>query len=141
MRHEKKFEFLFEHLSNEIFYILFNNRNFLLKFNEIVSESVSDLIDTYPSNLLNNKGRIKRTNIPVWVKNAVFHRDKGRCVFCNTDLTSLVNTLTAKNYDHIVPLDLFGANDPCNIQLSCEKCNKTKSNKDPETSNNYYSWW
>lgn len=141
LRHEMKFEQLYTYLANEVFYILFNNRNFLLMFNQIVSETVYDLSTYYPVKYLTKKGTIKRSNIPVWVKKAVFHRDKGRCVFCNTDLTNLINTLTIKNFDHIVPLDLFGANDPCNIQLSCEKCNKSKSNKEPSTSDNYFSWW
>jgi hypothetical protein len=141
LRHQEKFVELFENLANEAFYILFNNRNFLLNFNQIVSKSVYDLSSTYPKNQISPKGTIKRVNIPVWVKKAVFHRDKGRCVFCNTDLTNLINTLTIINYDHIVPLDLHGANDPCNIQLSCESCNKSKSNKEPSTSDNYYTWW
>src|SRR5690606_11520791 len=100
-----------------------------------------DLSSKYPKEYITRKGTIKRTNIPVWVKNAVFHRDKGRCVFCNTDLTNLVNTFTKNNYDHIVPLDLYGANDPCNIQLTCERCNKSKSHKESTTSDQYYSWW
>ena len=140
-RHINKFELLFEKLSNEAFYILFNNRDFLLKFNQIVANSVYDLSSKYPENYITKKGTIKRTNIPVWVKKGVFHRDKGRCVFCNTDLTNLINTFTNNNYDHIVPLDLHGANDPCNIQLTCERCNKTKSNSEPTTSSKYYSWW
>jgi hypothetical protein len=141
IKYQDDFLLLFEYLSNEIFYILFHNRNFLLAFNNIVSDTVEDLINLYPEQLKTPKPRIKRKNIPAWVKNAVFHRDKGRCVFCNTDLTNLINTLTNKNYDHIVPLDLYGVNDPCNIQLSCEKCNKSKSNKEPETTNSYFSWW
>jgi len=141
IRHQNKFILLFEKLTNEAFYILFGNRNFLLRFNEIVSESVYDLSSEYPKHMKTAKGTIKRSNIPIWVKKAVYHRDKGRCVFCNTDLTYLVNTITAINYDHIVPLDSNGANDPCNIQLSCEKCNKSKSNRQATTSDKYYSWW
>ncbi len=90
---------------------------------------------------MTSKGTIKRVNIPQWVKDAVFHRDKGRCVFCNTDLTRLVNTLTTNNFDHIVPLDLYGSNDPCNIQLSCEFCNKSKTNKAGATTTKYIPWW
>ena len=114
---------------------------FLIKFNLLVAKTVQQFINKtypfehyvdpdaqYPKDKLTNKGRIKRKSIPSWVKNAVFHRDKGRCVYCNTDLTGIVNCLTARNFDHIVPLDLFGTNDPCNIQLTCETCNKSKSN-------------
>lgn len=134
-----KFYKLFDFLAEEIFHILFANRNFLLKFNNLISVTVKEF--NYPEEFITSKGTIKRVNIPKWVKNAVFHRDKGRCVFCNTDLTSIVNTLINTNYDHIVPLDKYGINDPCNIQLCCEKCNKSKTNKDGTTSNYYFSWW
>lgn len=138
-KNEKKFEQLFDKMADELFYILFSNRGFLLNFNYLVSETVCDNI--FPEKNLNPKGKIKRVSIPQWVKNAVYHRDKGRCVFCNTDLTRLINILTSSNFDHIIPLDLNGANDPCNIQLSCEKCNKSKKNNDGSTSTKYIPWW
>lgn len=136
---EENFYTLFDAMGEEIFHILFSNRSFLLRFNNLITETVKGF--KYPVEYLNKKGRIKRTRIPEWVKNAVFLRDKGRCVFCNTDLTGIINSLTSVNYDHIVPLDKFGINDPSNIQLCCEKCNKSKTNKDGETTNNYFSWW
>lgn len=138
-RNEDKFEQLFEELMEEIFYILFANRGFLLKFNNLITNTVKEV--EYPTKFLTAKKTLQRANIPKWVKNAVFHRDKGRCVFCNTDLTLIVNTLVNSNYDHIVPLDKFGINDPSNIQLCCEKCNKSKTNKEGSTSTNYFSWW
>lgn len=134
-----KFEKLFDKMAEELFYILFSNRGFLLNFNYLVSETVYD--NVFPEKDLNPKGKIKRVNIPQWVRNAVYHRDKGRCVFCNTDLTRLINILTSSNFDHMIPLDLNGANDPCNIQLSCEKCNKSKKNNDGSTSTKYIAWW
>lgn len=130
---------LFDCMADEAFQILFLNRNFLIKFNQLVTETVKSI--KYPSESLTNKETIKRKSIPQWVKNSIYHRDKGRCVFCNTDLTGLVNTLTSKNFDHIVPLDLYGVNDPCNIQLTCERCNKSKSNREASTSSKYQSWW
>ena len=139
MRNEDKFDQLFAELAEEVFHILFANRGFLLKFNTLITNTVKEI--QYPTKFLTAKKTLKRANIPKWVKNAVFHRDKGRCVFCNTDLTSMVNTLVNSNYDHIVPLDKFGINDPGNIQLCCEKCNKSKTNKEGSTSNNYFSWW
>lgn len=138
-RNEHKFYQLFDQLGEEIFHILFANRVFLLNFNNLITNTVKEI--DYPSEFLTTKGTIKRVNIPRWAKTAVFHRDKGRCVFCNTDLTSIENTLINSNYDHIVPLDKFGINDPCNIQLCCEKCNKSKTNKEGSTSNRYFSWW
>ncbi len=136
----KKFVELFEHMADEVFYVLFSNRGFLLEFNNLVAKTIREDV-VIPSKHLTKKGTIKRMNISVWVKDSVFHRDKGRCVFCNTDLTRLVNTLTNSNFDHIVPLDLFGANDPCNIQLSCEHCNKSKTNNAGSTSKKYIPWW
>ncbi|MBN9295665.1 MAG: HNH endonuclease [Filimonas sp.] len=138
-KHIKKFTELFDFMAEEVFYILFANRQFLLEFNNLTSKTVSDT--QFPKHYLTTKGTIKRASIPQWVKTAVYHREKGRCVFCNIDLTGLVNTLTNSNYDHIVPLDLFGTNDPCNIQLTCERCNKSKQNKDGTTSNKYIPWW
>ena len=136
----EKFEELFSAMADEAFHILLYNRNFLLKFNKLVAETIKET--EYPSELLTRKGRLKRTTVPEWLRTAVFHRDKGRCVYCNTDLTNLVNTINQKNFDHMVPLDIFGSyNDPCNIQLTCESCNKSKSNKDSSTSFRYPPWW
>jgi len=135
----QKFAELFEKMADETFYILFANRKFLLAFNNLVTQTIKET--GLPKECVTTKGTIKRVGIPKWVKTAVYHRDKGRCVFCNIDLTNLVNTLTNSNYDHIVPLDLYGPNDPCNIQLACEKCNKSKTNKDGTTSSKYIPWW
>ncbi len=149
-----KFYELFNRMADEVFHVLFANRNFLIKFNLLVAKTVQQMINKsfpfeqyadpsaqFSEDKLNSKERIKRRNIPSWVKNAVFHRDKGRCVYCNTDLTGVVNSLTAKNYDHMVPLDLFGTNDPCNIQLTCETCNKSKTNRFSSTGFKYQPWW
>lgn len=133
------FENLFDAMSDEIFHILFTNRGFLLGFNELVAETVRDI--EFPKITVTTKGTLKRVRIPEWVKGAIFHRDKGRCVFCNTDLTRVFNNLTKVNFDHIVPLDMYGANDPCNLQLSFKHCNKSKSNKLASTSSEYLTWW
>ena len=138
-KHTIQFEKLFDNMADEVFYLLFSNRQFLLNFNNLTRITVQKTM--FPNEYMTQKGTIKRVGIPKWVKTAVFHRDKGRCVFCNTDLTGLVNTLNNSNYDHIVPLDLYGTNDPCNIQLTCEKCNKSKKNREGITSNKYIPWW
>lgn len=137
----KKIEELFDKMADEVFYILFANRSFLLEFNKLVSETLEEIIPLIPKKYLTQKGTLKRKHIPQWVKNAVFHRDKGRCVFCNTDLTGLINNLNKSNYDHIIPLDKFGVNDPCNIQLTCQSCNLKKTNNDGVTTNYYIPWW
>lgn len=139
------FEDLFDKISPELVHILFNDKQFLFKFNSLVQEIVRDEEKDYnlpwPKESLNGDGTIKRQPIPKWVKNAVYHRDKGHCVFCNCDLTGLVNVLRQSNYDHIIPLKQFGTNDPCNIQLTCEECNKSKGAQLKMPKYKYQSWW
>lgn len=100
----------------EIEYILFQNRDFLLRFNEQQAVAFED----HPR---------KRTYVPEWVKRAVLFRDKGCCVFCKKDLTGLYSLLedNEKHFDHIVSLNEGGINDVCNMQLSCQECNLKKS--------------
>jgi hypothetical protein len=60
----------------------------------------------------------KRQPIPQAVKVAVWQRDKGRCVECESQ--------TELEYDHIIPLALGGANTERNLQLLCAACNRRK---------------
>lgn len=111
----------------EVEYILFQNRDFLLRFNEQQAVAFED------------KPR-KRVYIPEWIKRAVLFRDKGCCVFCKKDLTGLYSLLedNEKHFDHIVSLNEGGINDVCNIQLSCQDCNLKKSDSS-RTSSLYQS--
>ena len=146
-RNKDSFIEFFDVISDEIVHILFNNKQFLIKFNRLVRNVLIDKDNSYcdfvfwPSGARNNNGTIKRCNVPQWVKQAVYHRDKGRCVFCNKDLTGIVNTLSQKNFDHIIPLNDYGTNDPCNIQLTCEDCNKGKGGRDIVPVYKYQKWW
>lgn len=110
------FDSVISDIATEIEYILFQNREFLLRFNEQQAVSFED-------------NPRKRVYIPEWVKRAVLFRDKGRCVFCKRDLTGLYSLLedNEKHFDHIVSLNEGGINDVCNIQLSCQDCNLKKS--------------
>ena len=141
----ENFADLFDKISPELVHILFNDKQFLFKFNSLVQKNVKDEEKDYnlpwPKDSLNEDGTIKRQTIPQWVKNAVYHRDKGHCVFCSRDLTGLVNVLRQSNYDHIIPLKQFGTNDPCNIQLTCEECNKSKGAQLKMPKYKYQSWW
>lgn len=111
----------------EVEYILFQNRDFLLRFNQ--QQAV--MFENCPR---------KRTYIPEWVKRAILFRDKGCCVFCKRDLTGLYSLLedNEKHFDHIVPLNEGGINDVCNIQLACQDCNLEKSDNS-KTSTLYQS--
>lgn len=133
---------LWEHLTDEVFYLLFGDRNFLLKFNLSLADYLESGEVDIPSLYLNGRGRLKRrTSLPSWLKKAVFFRDRGKCVLCHGDLSGLWNTQIELHYDHIVPLYRWGTNDPSNFQLLCESCNLKKSKKPGVTSNIYQPWW
>ena len=116
------------HLARELFYILFQNRDFLYRFNLYMSNA--------------NPHTIKRCNIPLWVKRAVHYRDRGRCVMCRKDLSGTFDCedTGAVHYDHIISLHSGGLNDVCNIQLMCSSCNLEKSSGS-YTSRIYKDWY
>lgn len=62
-----------------------------------------------------------------------------------TDFASLrveiFNREPQNNFDHIIPLDLFGFNDPANIQLLCKNSNSEKLNKNTEFGTKYQEWF
>lgn len=63
----------------------------------------------------------RREAIPRLVQREVWQRDGGHCVECGTKAKLC--------FDHIVPFSLGGSNTVRNIQLLCEGCNLTKSNR------------
>ncbi len=65
--------------------------------------------------------QLRRPSIPRDVVDAVYRRDKGRCVYCgSTENLQL---------DHIIPFSRGGATTIENLQLLCQRCNLEKSNK------------
>jgi len=69
--------------------------------------------DTFPK-----KNNNKRKIIPDEVKIFVWNRDSGKCVNCESN--------EHLEYDHIIPISKGGGNTARNIQLLCEKCNRSK---------------
>lgn len=116
------------HLSKELFYILFQNREFLYHFNLYMSNANPNVLD--------------RCNIPQWVKRAVHYRDRGKCVMCRRDLSGSLDCEDAGaiHYDHIISLHDGGLNDVCNIQLMCSRCNLSKSSNS-YTNSIYKDWY
>lgn len=53
-------------------------------------------------------------------KKIVFSRDGGICNCCGSSFDL--------EYDHITPFSCGGSSDASNIQLLCQKCNRSKSN-------------
>jgi hypothetical protein len=62
--------------------------------------------------------RTERTGIPEAVRVAVWRRDSGRCVKCGSR--------ERLEYDHIVPVSRGGSSTVRNVELLCEKCNRSK---------------
>ena len=126
----------------ETFTILYMDKGLLKEFNESISEIITEMkTDNYKMYLEKN-GVVKQcTYLPKWLKNGLFFRDKGRCQICGKDLTCLLSTDNKINYDHIVPLDQGGSNDPSNFQLTCEICNTFKESRFTTTKNLMPLFW
>ena len=60
-----------------------------------------------------------REPIPQDLMDAVWNRDGGQCVKCNSNQDL--------EYDHIIPLSKGGSNRYRNLQILCLKCNRSKS--------------
>lgn len=90
--------------------------------------------------MLKSDGVIKRRSFPVWLQKAVKMRGRNRCQLCGKDLSGTFN-LSDENFDHIVPLEDGGTNDPCNIQLTCEHCNKSKGARSRDYKNIIIPFW
>ena len=128
---EEAFERLWERMTDEVSHLLFGNRGFLLNFNLGLAEFREQRGDS-PS---------PRRAIPQWVKKAVYFRENGKCALCKKDLSGLIALDAKQHYDHIVSRNALGANDPCNIQLLCERCNLLKGASPARTSSVYDPWW
>jgi len=126
---------------NEVFNLLFNNRVLLLDLNKQVSKVIKKIKRKKYPEILKKDGVLKRVEIPEWVKKAICFRDKNRCLFCKSDLSGTYYLRTNVSYDHIVPLEKGGANDPTNFQLLCNVCNGRKREVVIETSDKYMSFW
>jgi len=136
---------LLQKTTDEIFYIMFQNRELLMFFNQMLADNleVEDIEDRPDEvqHLLDCNGHIVRKSPPAWVKKAVFFRDRGCCVICNLNLSGTLSLDNKENYDHIVPLARFGFNEVTNIQLLCEPCNLEKNAKEAITSGKIQPWF
>ena len=129
-------------VTDEVFTILYPDRELLLKLNEIISNHIRALQQKDHSDLLAKDGVVSRcTYWPKWLQRAVIFRDNGRCCFCLCDLTGLLVAGAEEHMDHIVPLHLGGTNDPINIQLLCETCNTSKGATPGKTTKKRHLFW
>ncbi|PEE69001.1 HNH endonuclease [Bacillus thuringiensis] len=85
---------------------------------------------------------MKRENYwSIWLKDAIFYRDKGSCVICRRDISGLRNLEIKQVIDHFVPISLFGNNNVTNIQILCRNCNEEKRNRSTATSGVNVPFW
>ena len=68
-----------------------------------------------------NKNGNRRRSIPRSVQREVWRRDGGACIECGSN--------ERLEYDHIIPYSKGGADTVRNIQLLCEVCNRSKSDR------------
>jgi hypothetical protein len=62
--------------------------------------------------------RSRREPIPERVRHEVWRRDQGRCVDCGSR--------ERLEFDHLIPVSKGGSNTARNIELRCERCNRSK---------------
>lgn len=135
---------VFDQLSNEVFTLLYQDREFLRAFNEAAARYVRKLKykSRGNSNYLQNDGVFIRCEYwPKWLKDGLFFRDKGRCTICQSDLTGLYATGKKLAIDHIVPLANGGVNDPTNLQILCQSCNSKKGARSSNTKHWVTLYW
>ncbi|MED4011126.1 HNH endonuclease [Priestia aryabhattai] len=141
---DKHRDYIDKLIVHSAFQTLFQDRQFLHDFHSQLAnwteENINYIGHTYGDYLVSKK-RFRRQHFPVWLKQAIFYRDKGTCVLCRTDLSRLVRTINKIHIDHIVPLDSYGSNDASNMQLLCSTCNTSKGARSTKTSKMNAPFW
>lgn len=65
----------------------------------------------------------ERTAFPWSVKEPLLKQTNGKCAHCGV----LLDRYTNLSVDHVIPLNKGGTNEPENLTVLCEECNKLKS--------------
>lgn len=74
----------------------------------------------YQQGELTEEEYVRREPIPQDIQDRVWNRDGGKCVKCGSR--------ERIEFDHIIPFSKGGTNTYRNLQILCEKCNRSKSN-------------
>ncbi|WP_304454341.1 HNH endonuclease [Nocardiopsis sp. YSL2] len=147
LRDSQAYEDLLSRMADEVFHVVFRDRVTMRGLNAYFSMSVEEIGDNIEiqeeeiQERFTKKGALKRKAIPAWAKRAVYFREHGRCAFCGTDISGLVDAIPNEQFDHIVPLANHGLNDLSNLQLLCRPCNLNKSDSHSNTSDRYRRWY
>lgn len=128
-----------ELVTDETFGLLFVNKNFLFNFSLKISKKVNQLLkDGKIKNLIQ-----REEYFPEWLKRSVFFRDQGKCQICKRPLDGTIALLQDReqHYDHIIPLEKGGTNEPTNFQILCNGCNLSKGTKIVKPKFNFTLYW
>lgn len=128
-------------ISEAVFCVLFNDKDFLYRFNCKITEQILELKKADYPEYLAGDGYLQRETAPAWLKKGVFHRDRGICQSCGRNLDNVFQNEENCNFDHIIPLRNGGSNDPSNYQLMCEHCNKSKRHTSSDYKNLIWPFW
>jgi len=84
---------------------------------------LSDIVEPGWPEFEQQEGQEQKPNryISREVKLQIWRRDQGKCCDCGSK--------EKLEYDHIIPVSRGGSNTERNIQLLCERCNRSKSSK------------
>ena len=77
--------------------------------------------DLFENNSNEEDSEILERRIPKHIRDSVWRRAQGKCEICSSQIKL--------EFDHIIPFSKGGSNTYRNIQLLCEKCNRSKSAK------------
>lgn len=94
------------------------------KLNELIGDKVfeKEIDISFTVNPTDHiKNDTNKRGIPESVRREVWKRDQGKCTKCGSNINL--------EFDHIIPVSKGGSNTARNIQLLCEKCNRSKSDK------------
>ena len=135
-------EKLLSTLAEDVFTILYSDKNLLAFFCNELADKIRNLKASEYPDILASDGVLQRCQYwPAWLERGIYMRDKGRCQLCGCDVSGILRTDVKYNIDHIVPLKCGGINDPINLQLSCEHCNKSKGARSTKFNNIASPFW
>jgi len=122
------------------FQLLFQDREFLLLFQDLLKRS-SIAQRLQASTPLASEPIKRPRSLPSWLRKGVFFRDRGRCQSCGRDISGLLDLDNILHYDHLLPLHSGGTNEATNFQLLCLDCNLQKGSRRCSVNNVNHSYW
>lgn len=89
------------------------------------SDLVSQELHAAMIGSIRSDGR-ERTKIQADLRQAVWDKTNGSCVYCGDHLTMQAGAPNSFQVDHVLPVKLGGSDDPANLVPACANCNGRK---------------